>query len=237
VSWPICAPSGPTISRRRARRHGLPAERAVAFRAIGQFRLASEGGAPAARPGRREPGGPWLGRCCRWSCSRATTRARLNSVRSLLHKPREPVDGNAAVRRLAIVSLAQWGRPSARTIVLLDGLAEDDEAEPELRNAAAKVSQTPEAQAEAPAEEVGPYVTGRSWGRPRARMCRPHEGQFRRCLRRFRVRPFWRPACAMSQPALSVYDGKRRYVRGLSPSCTSFDEIRISSRAWGCAWK
>jgi hypothetical protein len=45
------------------------------------------------------------------------------------------------VRRLAIVCLRN-GSPQRETIVLLDGLAEDDEAEPELRQAAAKVSQT-----------------------------------------------------------------------------------------------
>jgi hypothetical protein len=64
----------------------------------------------------------------------------VNSVRSLLHNL-ATVDGNAAVRRLAIVCLRN-GSPQRETIVLLDGLAEDDEAEPELRNAAAKVSQT-----------------------------------------------------------------------------------------------
>jgi hypothetical protein len=51
------------------------------------------------------------------------------------------VDGNAAVRRLAIVCLRN-GSPQRETIVLLDGLADDDEADQELRNAAAKVSQT-----------------------------------------------------------------------------------------------
>jgi hypothetical protein len=45
------------------------------------------------------------------------------------------------VRRLAVVCLRN-GSPQRETIVLLDGLAEDDEAEPELRQAAAKVSQT-----------------------------------------------------------------------------------------------
>jgi hypothetical protein len=64
----------------------------------------------------------------------------INSVRSLLHNL-ATVDGNAAVRRLAIVSLRN-GSPQRETIVLLEGLAEDDEAEPELRQAAAKVAQT-----------------------------------------------------------------------------------------------
>jgi hypothetical protein len=64
----------------------------------------------------------------------------INSVRPLLHNLAS-VDGNAAVRRLAIVCLRN-GSPQRETIVLLDGLAEDDEADQELRNAAAKVSQT-----------------------------------------------------------------------------------------------
>jgi predicted outer membrane protein len=49
-------------------------------------------------------------------------------------------DGNAAVRRLAILCLKN-GSPQRETIVLLEGLAQDDEADAELRRAAASVAQ------------------------------------------------------------------------------------------------
>lgn len=114
-------------------------ERAVAFRAIGQFRWRQkeellrrglDDESPAAR-------GSALLSLELLSRDHPST---VNSVRSLLHNL-ATVDGNAAVRRLAIVCLRN-GSAQRETIVLLDGLAEDDEAEPELRNAAAKVSQT-----------------------------------------------------------------------------------------------
>jgi len=44
-------------------------------------------------------------------------------------------DANQAVRRLAVMCLRN-GSPQRETIVLLNGLAEDDEQELELRNAA-----------------------------------------------------------------------------------------------------
>ena len=44
-------------------------------------------------------------------------------------------DANQAVRRLAVMCL-RHGSPQRETIVLLNGLAEDDEQEQELRNAA-----------------------------------------------------------------------------------------------------
>ena len=50
-------------------------------------------------------------------------------------------DGNQAVRRLAIVCLKN-GSPQRDTVVLLEGLAQDDDAEPELRRAARTVAQT-----------------------------------------------------------------------------------------------
>ena len=49
-------------------------------------------------------------------------------------------DGNAAVRRLAILSLKN-GSPQRETIVLLEGLGEDDEADAELRRTASSVAQ------------------------------------------------------------------------------------------------
>ncbi len=114
-------------------------ERAVAFRAIGQFRWRQkeellrrglDDESPAAR-------GSALLSLELLSRDHPST---VNGVRSLLHNL-ATVDGNAAVRRLAVVSLRN-GSPQRETIVLLEGLAEDDEAEPELRQAAAKVAQT-----------------------------------------------------------------------------------------------
>ena len=61
-------------------------------------------------------------------------------MRSLLHNLAS-VDGNAAVRRLAVVSLRN-GSPQRETIVLLEGLAGDDEVDSELRKTAAGVAQT-----------------------------------------------------------------------------------------------
>src|SRR5712691_1977629 len=122
-----------------AARSGDFRERAVAFRAIGQFRWRAkeellrrglDDESPAAR-------GSALLSLELLSRDHPST---INGVRSLLHNL-ATVDGNAAVRRLAIVSLRN-GSPQRETIVLLEGLAEDDEAEPELRQAAAKVAQT-----------------------------------------------------------------------------------------------
>jgi hypothetical protein len=48
-------------------------------------------------------------------------------------------DGNQAVRRLAIICLRN-GSPQRETIVLLSGLAEDDEQDGELRKAARTVA-------------------------------------------------------------------------------------------------
>jgi hypothetical protein len=113
--------------------------RAVAFRAIGQFRWRQkeellrrglDDESPAAR-------GSALLSLELLSRDHPST---VNGVRALLHNL-AAVDGNAAVRRLAIVCLRN-GSPLRETIVLLEGLAADDEAEPELRQAAAKVAQT-----------------------------------------------------------------------------------------------
>ena len=49
-------------------------------------------------------------------------------------------DGNAAVRRLAVLCLKN-GSPQPDTIVLLEGIAGDDEADAELRRTAGGVAQ------------------------------------------------------------------------------------------------
>src|ERR671932_377384 len=111
-------------------------ERALAYKAIGQFRFRQktellrrglEDDSPAARGGallsiellsREHPG-------------------VVNAVRPLLHTLAS-ADPNQAVRRLAIVSLKN-GSPQRDTLVLLEGLAQDDDQERDLREAARKV--------------------------------------------------------------------------------------------------
>src|SRR6266705_2913001 len=112
-------------------------QRAVAYRAIGQFRFRQklellhrglEDESPACRGSAlvslellsRDGPGP------------------VNQARRLLHELANS-DGNEAVRRLAIVCLKN-GSPQRETIVLLAGLADDDEQEPELRRAARSVA-------------------------------------------------------------------------------------------------
>ena len=113
-------------------------ERAVAYRAIGQFRFRTkkellrrglEDESPAVRGSallaleklsRDHPGD-------------------VNDVRSLLHEV-VTNDGNEAVRRLAVVALKN-GSPRPDTIQILSSLGADDEQPRELREAATKVAQ------------------------------------------------------------------------------------------------
>ena len=113
-------------------------ERALAFRAIGQFRWRAkeellrrglEDESPAAR-------GSALLSIELLSRDHPST---VNGVRRLLHDLAS-ADGNEAVRRLAIMSLKN-GSPERATIGLLEGLAQDDEADAQLRQAAAAVAQ------------------------------------------------------------------------------------------------
>jgi len=113
-------------------------ERAVAFRAIGQFRWRAkeellrrglDDESPAAR-------GSALLSLELLSRDHPST---VNGLRPLLHTLVN-ADGNEAVRRLAILSLRN-GSPQRDTIVLLEGIAGDDEADPQLRKAAAGVAQ------------------------------------------------------------------------------------------------
>ena len=112
--------------------------RAHAYRAIGQFRWRAkeellrrglDDSSPAAR-------GSALLSLELLSRDHPST---VNSVRSLLHTM-ATADDNAAVRRLAILVLKN-GSPQRETIVLLEGLAGDDEADAELRRAAGGVAQ------------------------------------------------------------------------------------------------
>ena len=113
-------------------------ERVVAFRAIGQFRWRAkeellrrglDDTSPAVR-------GSTLLSLELLSRDHPST---INGVRSLLHTM-ATADDNAAVRRLAILSLKN-GSPQRETIVLLEGLGDDDEADAELRRTASGVAQ------------------------------------------------------------------------------------------------
>jgi HEAT repeat protein len=113
-------------------------ERAVAYRAIGQFRFRTkrellrrglEDDSPAVRGSallaleklsRDHPGD-------------------VNDVRSLLHELLTH-DANEAVRRLAVVALKN-GSARPDTIQILSSLGDDDEQPRELREAATKVAQ------------------------------------------------------------------------------------------------
>jgi hypothetical protein len=112
-------------------------ERAVAYRAIGQFRFRQkqellrrglDDESPAAR------GSALLS----VQLLSKDSPSVVNAIRSTLHTM-VSTDANQAVRRLAVLSLRN-GSPQRETIVLLNGLAEDDEQELELRNAARTVA-------------------------------------------------------------------------------------------------
>jgi hypothetical protein len=114
-------------------------ERALAFRAVGMFRWRAkeellrrglDDGSPAAR-------GSALLSLELLSRDHPST---VNSVRSLLHKMLDDEDENAAVRRLAVLVLKN-GSAQRDTIVLLEGLSIDDDADAELRKAAGSVAQ------------------------------------------------------------------------------------------------
>ncbi len=113
-------------------------ERAVAYRAIGQFRYRQkiellrrglEDASPAAR------GSALLSL---ESLSRDHPSV-VNGVRPLLHEM-VTHDDNDAVRRLAVMSLRN-GSAGRDTIAILSSVADDDEAGRDLREAAAKVAQ------------------------------------------------------------------------------------------------
>ena len=112
-------------------------ERAVAFRAIGQFRFRQklellqrglEDESPACR-GSALVSLELLSR---------DSPGVVNRSRRILHELAND-DPNQAVRRLAIVCLKN-GPPARETIVLLAGLAQADEEERDLREAAQKVA-------------------------------------------------------------------------------------------------
>ena len=114
-------------------------ERAMAFRAIGMFRWRAkeellrrglDDTSPAAR------GSALLS----IELLSRDHPSSVNSVRPLLHKMLSDPDENAAVRRLAVMALKN-GSPQRETLVLLEGTAADDDADSQLRQAAAKIAQ------------------------------------------------------------------------------------------------
>jgi hypothetical protein len=114
-------------------------ERALAFRAVGLFRWRAkeellrrglDDGSPAAR-------GSALLSLELLSRDHPST---VNSVRPLLHKLAADGDENPAVRRLAVMALKN-GSAQRETIVLLEGLAADDEADGDLQRAAGSIAQ------------------------------------------------------------------------------------------------
>lgn len=112
-------------------------QRAVAYRAVGQFRYRQK--MELLRRG-LEDESP----ACRGSAlvslellSRDAPGV-INAARPLLHRL-VSADGNQAVRRLAVVCLKN-GSPARDTVVLLRGLADDDEADRDVRDVAAKVA-------------------------------------------------------------------------------------------------
>ncbi|MFN2467236.1 MAG: HEAT repeat domain-containing protein [Gaiellaceae bacterium] len=112
-------------------------ERAVAYRAIGQFRFRQK--LELLRRG-LEDESP----ACRGSALVSLELlsrdgpAPVNTLRALLHQL-ATADPNQAVRRLAVVCLKN-GSPHRDTITLLAGLADDDRQEQEFRNAAGRVA-------------------------------------------------------------------------------------------------
>ena len=113
-------------------------DRAVAFRAIGQFRFRQK--LELLRRGLDDESP-----ACRGSAllslellSRDAPGA-VNADRPLLHTLVTNGEENPAVRRLAVISLKN-GSPQRDTITILEGLAADDEADRELRAAARRVA-------------------------------------------------------------------------------------------------
>jgi len=118
-------------------RHADYRVRAIAYRAIGQFRYRQkvellrrglEDESPAAR------GSALLS----LELLSREGPAAVNSMRPLLHVLAN-ADANGAVRRLAVMCLKN-GSPQRETIVLLSGIAENEAEDSALREAAKRVA-------------------------------------------------------------------------------------------------
>jgi HEAT repeat protein len=108
-------------------------QRAVAFRAIGLFRFRQK--LELLRRG-LEDDSPAVRGAALVSVQQLSKEhpGVVNRIRPLLHTI-VSTDANGAVRRLAALCLRN-GSPQRETVVLLNGLAEDDEVDAELRSAA-----------------------------------------------------------------------------------------------------
>lgn len=113
-------------------------ERAVAYRAIGQFRFRTK--KELLRRG-LEDDSPAVRGSALISLERLSRDhpGDVNDVRPLLHEL-VTNDGNEAVRRLAVMTLKN-GSSRPDTIQILASMGDDDEQPRELREAAAKVAQ------------------------------------------------------------------------------------------------
>jgi HEAT repeats len=112
-------------------------ERAVAYRAVGQFRFRQK--LELLRRG-LEDESP----ACRGSALVSLERlsrdgpAPVNGVRPLLHRL-VSADDNQVVRRLAVLCLKN-GSPQRDTIVLLEGIADEEGVDRDLAGAAARIA-------------------------------------------------------------------------------------------------
>ena len=112
-------------------------ERAIAYRAIGQFRYRQKLELLRRGLDDESPAVRGAALVSVQLLSRGNPGV-VNSIRALLHTL-ATTDGNNAVRRLAIVCLRN-GSPQRETVVLLNGLAEDEEQDGELRRTARAVA-------------------------------------------------------------------------------------------------
>ncbi|HEX6490390.1 MAG TPA: hypothetical protein VF002_03320 [Gaiellaceae bacterium] len=114
-------------------------ERAIAYRAIGQFRFRQK--LELLRRG-LEDESP----ACRGSALLSLELLSrdhpgdVNADRALLHTLVSDSQENAAVRRLAVLCLKN-GSPQRETIVILEGLAANEEADRELRAVSKRIAE------------------------------------------------------------------------------------------------
>jgi HEAT repeat protein len=112
-------------------------QRAVAYRAIGQFRFRQK--LELLRRGLDDDSPAVRGSALvSVQLLSKDSPGLVNSMRAVLHTIAS-TDANQAVRRLAIVCLRN-GSPQRETIVLLSGLAENDDEDPQLRQTARAVA-------------------------------------------------------------------------------------------------
>ena len=107
-------------------------ERTAAYRAVGQFRFRQK--TDLLRRGLEDESPAVRGSAL---LSRDAPR-EINAVRPLLHTMAN-ADDNPAVKRLAVIALRN-GSPQRDTVVLLQGIADEDGLERDLRETAAKVA-------------------------------------------------------------------------------------------------